>query len=326
MATLVYHAGALGDFITTFPALRFWKERMHEDHIVLLGKPAFGELAREAGLIDKWLDLDERMHLPLFHDRFSPEADALLSRFSSALLFSDEDSPLVKNVRASGIKRIHAQPPFPEQAIHAVDYHLSMLANPVTLSVEERTPRIAVAQKAIAASYAIMPADRPFIAIHSGSGSQKKNWPFERFLNVADTLRQKGFAIAWLQGPAEEGWPFPAHDTVVGERSLPVIAGLLSRSRLFMGNDSGMTHLAASVNCPTIALFGPSDPVVWAPRGALVRVISKPTLCAPCHRTKGEEKPCGRACMTGISVDEVVAAVAAAAFHSFGRTSSSLTE
>jgi heptosyltransferase-3 len=309
MATLAYHAGALGDFITTLPVLKYWKKRLGENRIVLLGKPAFGELARETGPIHACNDLNDRRFLPLFHDRYSPETGELLSRFSSALLFSGEDSPLVKNVRASGIKQIHAQPPFSERVIHAVEYHLSLLVDPVTLSMEERTPRIGVSQKAIRASHTFVPAEQPFITIHSGSGSPKKNWPFERFLDVADTFRQQGFAIAWLKGPAEEGWSFPAGDIMVQKQSLPVIAGLVSRSRLYIGNDCGVTHLAAAVNCPTVALFGPSDPAVWVPRGESVRVIRKKTACAPCHRIKGSEKACGRECMTDISVDEVVEAV-----------------
>ena len=310
MPILVYHAGALGDFITTLPALRYGKRQRPGERLVLLGKLAFGELARDSGVIDGLLDLDDRRFLPLFYDRFSPEAATLLGPFSEVVIFSDADSPLVKNVRASGIKRIHAQPPFPKQENHAVDYHLSMLADPITFSMEERTPRITVAQKSIVASYAIMPADQSFITIHTGSGSLKKNWPFERFLEIANTLRRQGFSVIWLQGPAEEGRSFPAGDTVAQERSLPVIAGLLSRSRLFIGNDSGITHLAAAVNCPTIALFGPSDPIAWAPRGALVRVISKPTPCTPCHRKKGGEKSCGQECMIEIRVDEVVEAIA----------------
>jgi heptosyltransferase III len=309
MATLVYHAGALGDFITTLPVLRYWRERVDEDRVILLGKGAFGELARETGLIGACNDLDDRRFLPLYHDRYSPEAGALLSGFSAALLFSGEDSPLVKNVRASGIKQIHAQPPFPEQVIHAVDYHLSLLVDPATLSMEERTPRIVVSQKAIRVSRAFVPANQPFITIHSGSGSPKKNWPFERFLGVADTIRRQGCAIAWLKGPAEEGWSFPAGDIVAQKQSLPVIAGLISRSCLYIGNDSGVTHLAAAVNCPTGALFGPSDPDMWAPRGESVRVIRKKSACAPCHRMKGSEKACSRECMTDISVDEVVEAV-----------------
>jgi ADP-heptose:LPS heptosyltransferase len=309
MATLAYHAGALGDFITVLPALRYWKRWRPGERLVLLGKPACGELVFECGVIDLWQDLDDRRYLPLFYDRFSPEAATLLGPFSEAVLFSGEDSPLVKNARASGIKLIHAQPPFPERTIHAVDYHLSLLVDPATLSMGERTPRIAVSQKAIRASRAIVPADQPFITIHSGSGSPKKNWPFERFLGVADSFRRQGCTIAWVKGPAEEGWSFPKGDKVVQERSLSVIAGLISRSRLFIGNDSGVTHLAAAVDCPTVALFGPSDTDVWAPRGDSVTVIRKKTACAPCHRIKGRENACGRECMTDICIDEVVEAI-----------------
>jgi ADP-heptose:LPS heptosyltransferase len=62
---------------------------------------------------------------------------------------------------------------------------------------------------------------------------------------------------------------------------LPEIAALLSLARAVVGNDSGPTHLAAAVGCPTVALFGPTDPAVWAPPGAHVRVIARPAGGAP---------------------------------------------
>ena len=94
MATLVYHSGALGDFLTTLPALRFWKARQGGERVLFLGKPGFFALTREARLFDEWRDLDDRRLLPLFHDRLSREAGCFLSRFTAAVLFTGEDSPL----------------------------------------------------------------------------------------------------------------------------------------------------------------------------------------------------------------------------------------
>ncbi|MBN1131017.1 MAG: glycosyltransferase family 9 protein [Chitinispirillaceae bacterium] len=310
MVTLVYHAGALGDFVSTLPALRYWKEQHHGNRLALLGKPVFRELARESGFCDEWLDLDDRRHLPLFHDRFTQEAGAILRRFSSAIVFSGDDSPLVKNIRASGIKTVHSQPPFPDKRIPIPDYHLSLFVDPVSLPAEKRRPILSVSQQSIDTSCSFVPLDHPFVIIHHGSGSAKKNWPFERFLEVADTLRNRRLAIVWLKGPTEEGIRFPVTDTAVECQALPVIAALLSRSRFYIGNDSGITHLAAATGCPTVALFGPSDPVVWAPRGGAITVISKNAPCSPCHRIEREPRDCTGECLSAITVDEVRNALA----------------
>ncbi|MBN1131031.1 MAG: glycosyltransferase family 9 protein [Chitinispirillaceae bacterium] len=307
MATLIYHTGALGDFITTLPALRYLRER--GDSLTLFGKPEFVALAIESGVIDAGIDLDDRAWLPLFHDRFSPEAGALLSGFSTAVIFSADDSPMVRNVRASEIKTVYTQEPFPDRDLHVVDHHLSLFIDPTTLAANDRIPRVTVSPGAIRTSEQIVSFDRPFITIHPGSGSPRKNWPIERFREVSDRLRQQGNVIVWLGGAAETGLNVKAPDQYVKNLPLPDIAALLHRSRLYLGNDSGITHLAAAVGCPVVALFGPSDPVVWAPRGERVTVIDHKTHCAPCHRASAGEPTCRRECITETSIDEVMEAI-----------------
>jgi heptosyltransferase-3 len=313
VAILIYHTGALGDFITTLPALRYLRERKHDDHLVLFGKPEFAALAQETDVIDACIDLNDRKYLPFFHDRFSAETGALLSGFSSAVLFSAGNSPVVRNVRESGIKSVYTQEPFPKRDLHVVDHHLSLFINPATLAAKERIPRVTVSPRAIRTSEQIVSFDRPFIAIHPGSGSPKKNWPIERFREVSDRLRLQGNLIVWLGGPAETKLNVKAPDLIVENRVLPEVAALLHRSRLYLGNDSGVTHLAAAVGCPVIALFGPSDPIVWAPRGKRVRVIDPRAHCTPCHGTSNVEPSCRRECITGIGIDEVMEAIHAQA-------------
>jgi heptosyltransferase-3 len=313
MAALVYHAGALGDFITTLPALYFWKNSNGDERLVLLGKPAFGNLAKEAGVIDDCYDADDRRSTPLFYDHFGPEAENLLAPFETAIVFSDDTSTLVRNIRQSRVKTCHSQPPFPNRNIHVVDYHLSLFVDPVTLPDTARIPGITVSRQAIEATYAITPDCRPFVVIHPGSGSRRKNWPFERFLETAERLQKLRYRVVWIKGPAEDPLPLPSDDIVLKEQPLPLLAAILSRSRLFVGNDSGITHLAAAVGCPTVALFGPSDPEVWAPRGRSVTVICKKVGCSPCHLTSRNECVCNGECLFAITVDEVAEAVATVA-------------
>jgi heptosyltransferase III len=104
-----------------------------------------------------------------------------------------------------------------------------------------------------------------FAVIHPFSGSPRKNWPLERFRALAQRL---GMPIRWCAGPEEE------LEDAVRIDNLYELACWLATARLYIGNDSGITHLAAAVGIPVVAIFGPTDPAVWAPRGDRVRVVS----------------------------------------------------
>lgn len=141
-----------------------------------------------------------------------------------------------------------------------------------------------------------------YVVIHPFSGSARKNWPLERFRELAREIGARagharplleGFveathaspvagrpqhsryarntlecAVRWCAGPEE------ALDDAVRFDDLYELACWLSGARLYIGNDSGITHLAAAAGAPVVALFGPTDPAVWAPRGERVRVVA----------------------------------------------------
>jgi len=124
--------------------------------------------------------------------------------------------------------------------------------------------------------------EQTHLCLHPGSGSKAKNWPKERFLEVAQTVRQQWkIPVRVLLGEAEgdqQAFWKKARDRGIfleAGRSLPEVAGILSRSLLYVGNDSGITHLAASLGVPSVAIFGPTDPNRYAPRGSRVRVLFK---------------------------------------------------
>ena len=99
------------------------------------------------------------------------------------------------------------------------------------------------------------------VILHPFSGSAKKNWPLEHFRELAEQLAN----VEWTCGPEER---------LDGARrfgDLAELARWISGARLYIGNDSGITHLAAAVGTPALALFGPTDPAIWCPGGAHVR-------------------------------------------------------
>ncbi len=155
----------------------------------------------------------------------------------------------------------------------------------------------------------------PLIAIQPGSGSPSKCWPAERYVSLASRLRERlGLIPVFFLGPAEgrsslkpvggELSSFP----VVRDLPLPALSGALQQCRVYVGNDSGVTHLAASLGLATIALFGPTDPAEWGPRGARVTILSRH---GPCGRD-GERpaEPCR--CLERIPVEEVYEGICAA--------------
>jgi ADP-heptose:LPS heptosyltransferase len=114
-----------------------------------------------------------------------------------------------------------------------------------------------------------------FVAVHPGSGSPAKNWPFERFVDLARRLAR---GRAWLLalGPAEERLVAPPEALAAREWPVRVLGAALARAGIFVGNDSGASHLAASAGAPTVALFGPTDPNVWSPEGPRVVPVRAP--------------------------------------------------
>jgi len=123
------------------------------------------------------------------------------------------------------------------------------------------------------------PATHPIAVIHPGAGGKGKCWPVERFAAVADHLRRRGLQSVWVVGPVEmETWPPGAmaligEDTLVSNPPLITLAGLLAQASVFIGNDSGPAHLAASIGTRTVAMFGPTSAVHFGPIGPHVATV-----------------------------------------------------
>jgi len=108
-----------------------------------------------------------------------------------------------------------------------------------------------------------------FAVIHPFSGRARKNWPLDRFRELAMRLPMP---VRWCAGPEE------ILDGAVRIEHLYELGGWLASARLYIGNDSGITHLAAAVGTPVVAIFGPTDPAVWAPRGERVAIVQARTV------------------------------------------------
>lgn len=266
--TLVYHTGALGDFVTIEPCLRAYRRLVPGAELTYLGRHEYGCLGCAVGLFDAVLDIDRAVFASLYSPSPAPALLAQLSGYQAAVCFAGHDSPVVSALRRAGIGSIHAQPPFPAGTEHVVDYHLSLFPG-ITPTDDLRSP-------AFAGGDAVTNSSGP-VAIHCGSGSARKNWPLERFREVAEQVCADGHEVLWPAGPVESMSTTPGGTGRCVRLPLIDLLRLLQNCRLYVGNDSGVTHLAAAAGCPTLALFGPSDPRVWAPRGPNVRIVRSKT-------------------------------------------------
>jgi hypothetical protein len=286
MACLVYHGGALGDYITTLPAIRTWRRLRSGGRLVLLGRPAHATLC--PGLFDDAWDAGEARFASLFGGTPDRRLAPLLQVFDTALLFTPSSSALPAGLAALGVRAVVRQDPFPPEggpAMHVVDWHLSLFA-PGEVNERDRVPRIDLPAGPAAA------VEPGTVALAPGSGSPSKNWPLPLWAALAGALADAGAPVAWIVGPAEQGLALPRGCTAWRDLPLPELAARLSRAAVYVGNDSGVSHLAAAAGCRCVVLFGPTSPALWAPRGRSVRVM------------QGE---CG--VVGSISVGDVLAAV-----------------
>jgi hypothetical protein len=152
-------------------------------------------------------------------------------------------------------------PALPQQGsgAHAVDFYLNQVRT-IADCQSDGVPRIACPF-----------ATRDCAVIHPFSGSRKKCWPLERFQVLGRRLAAR-MPVAWSAGPEDD---LPC---AVRFANLYELACWLRSARVYIGNDSGPTHLAAAVGTPVVALYGPSDPAIWAPRGPQVTLAAAPSL------------------------------------------------
>jgi ADP-heptose:LPS heptosyltransferase len=123
--------------------------------------------------------------------------------------------------------------------------------------------------------------ERRQVVVHPGSGGLRKIWPLSRWRALLQWLVQRReLQLFAVLGPADESIRPVIHEIaserhipVVDSVALPALAALLSDSALYIGNDSGVTHLATAMGAPVVAIFGPTDPSVWGPRGAQVEIF-----------------------------------------------------
>lgn len=323
---LVIHQGALGDLILSLPALYALRRHDEKSPWTMAGNPETLALLHGRFYAQEVFSLQGKEWAALYQEETPiPEAFMdFLASFQKAFLFSAGNPDwLVRGMGRAGLKDIVRLPSFPDVQ-EKIPVHLRqrniLETRQVTWVERDRylfpTPEDLNVARSLLNRYYEPGKNAPYWAIHAGSGSPYKNWPWERFLETAVRLRNRGrVRPVFLFGPVEEDTDsipikvvLDAGFPVIRNLTLPILAGLLALCGGFLGNDSGVSHLAAAVGIPTLAIFGPTDSFLWAPRGKAVKVLAPSLSCAPCTREKMASCPL-QECLGSISVSQVLEAV-----------------
>lgn len=243
---LIIRPGGIGDCILSLPAIEYLRTEITEVWVPSAVVPLVG-FANARAIASTGIDL---FGLP----GVEPPAGLIaeLRSFDSIVSWYGASRPEFReHVQALGLP-FQFLDALPDRSakIHAADFFLEQVGGDGVA-----VPRIECERS----------TREDFAAIHPFSGSARKNWPLERFREVAARL---SIPVRWCAGPEE------TLDAAVRFENLYELGCWLARSRVYIGNDSGVTHLAAAVGTPVIAIFGPTDPAVWAPRGERISLIS----------------------------------------------------
>ncbi len=293
---LIIRGGSLGDLILTVPV--FWSLKKNNFIVYLLGRNPQASLLKRLGVVDEVIGWDSPEGIKFF----TPERDLSSELSTFHLVLNYSTSPLlIENLRRNFTHTLVNFDPLPSFSLsmHMSEYLLQPL---ISLGI-----KVFKDWKVDLEGF----SEARFISVHPGSGSKKKNWGREKFLALLNWLVER-YEVLVLLGEAErEDIPFWEKEvrerkaTIVVEKDLWELSLLLKRSKLYIGNDSGITHLAAFLGVPTLAIFGPTNPLIWKPLGEKVRIVVPQGVdCAPCSREEREE--CREPkCLNSITLEEV---------------------
>ena len=272
-ATTIFRGGAIGDFVLTLPAIDAVRRAFPITELRLIGRPATLALGPAASVLDsedpRLIALHRNGPLPPTTRQLFADTQRVLAYVVNA---QQHFGPQLRRAVAGPALLWDPRPPADFRG-HIVDHLLSPLRQ-WGLPVGD-TPHIVLRSGDY--GYVEALAAAPEVVIHLGSGSPAKCWPTANFHALASALQKRGWHTALLCGPVER-----ERQLAVG--SLPALhppdlrslAGLLAKAALFVGNDSGPGHIAAAVGTPTLTLFGPTNPRLWAPRSKRSQILQAP--------------------------------------------------
>lgn len=288
--SLFLHSGAVGDFVLTLHVAAALRSAFPKARIEIAARCPLARFAVGRGPIDAALDPDRiGLHHLYGCGDIPAETAGRLRRFDLVISFLGGPESTVA-ARLSGctpspVLSVDPAPPPGAKALHVTQQWLDALSR-AGLTLKPATGRllsVSAGDRRAARTALGEIAGRPpgrTVVCHPGSGGRAKCCPLETLEEVVRGLQNRSHTALWMIGPAEFEWHGAGYiqrlsrtAPVLFEESLLRAARLLMGADCFIGHDAGMTHLAAGLGLPTVALFGPTDPRVWRPLGPGATVL-----------------------------------------------------
>lgn len=266
-AIVVLFAGALGDFLLALPALR----GLRAGGRVVLGVrgPLVG-VAALAGAAERVVALDDRAMAVFLGGGAPPPWWPARPRVVS--WFGTDDPAIRARLGAHATEAVFLRVERGPGPRHAACAYAAAAGVPCDWDA-----LVALGALGPAAAPAPAPAaPAGALVVQRGAGAPAKRWQVEGFARVAAWWRERGGTVIDLAGPAEYDCPPLAGAAVVRERPLVEVVRVLAGAAAFVGNDSGPSHLAGSLDLPGVVLFGPTDPARWRPLARRLDALRAP--------------------------------------------------
>jgi heptosyltransferase-2 len=298
---LVIRGGAIGDFILTLPAIKALRDANPHAHIEVLGYKQIAELAENRFYAQRVRSIESASLARFFaaDAKLPAEVAADFAEFDLIISYLyDPDRIFETNLKRTGAKEVVHGPAKIRENSHAA----RQLADPIEtigIQVRDLAPKLFPSNEdRHRAREFLAGLDLPIVAFHPGSGSDRKNWPLERWIELGNHFLSTSGRFQTGEQDQSSSGETRSLVVVIGEaddaqaarlqsiwknsrvrfaRNLPLtnLAAVLENT-VFVGHDSGISHLAAAAGAKSILLFGSSDPAVWAPLNENVRVIRAP--------------------------------------------------
>jgi heptosyltransferase-3 len=277
---LVIRGGAIGDFILTLPAIAALRNQFPQAQLEVLGYPHIVQLAQAGGLVDRVQSIEARA-LAGFFARNGSLSEDLVAYFSEfdiivSYLF-DPDLIFQTNVKLCSRAQFITGPHRPDETekIHATKVYLKPLER-LAIFDADHLPRLHLTPETSHSA--------PVLALHPGSGSEKKNWPEEKWVELLQHLIHSTQLNLLLVGGEAEGGRLqrlaaqlpPARIRVAQSLRLAELAGELQPCAAFIGHDSGISHLAAALGLPGLILWGDTIEEIWRPPHQTISILKNP--------------------------------------------------
>lgn len=274
---LVIRGGAIGDFILTLPVLAALRQQFRQAQLEVLGYPHIVQLAAAGGLVNRVQPIEARGLASFFarHGELPEDLRDYFSEFNIILSYLyDPDEIFQTNVKRCSPAQFIAGPHRPDEAerIHATKVFLQPLER-LAIFDADAVPRLTLVSRP--STFA------PALVLHPGSGSERKNWPEQKWAELIAQLLAIPRVNLLLVGGEAEGERLqklaaalpPTRVSVARNLPLVELAHRLKTCVGFVGHDSGITHLAAALGLPCVVLWAHTIEEIWRPQGERVQIL-----------------------------------------------------